>query len=170
MRNDLLVGVFFLLLVLELCRLCRQANLQKLLFHKARALPAKAPRQLKPKSEKACPHCQAYPSLDAQAQVPRPPSPRPWKFIKGKGGRKKWIATEGYARPNPVCDYDAISDASIHAVVGYGTHGKQEDIQDLYCQASKHKFTARRHTPATCTQVQAVLHRLKTHSNDRSIN
>jgi hypothetical protein len=86
MRNDLLVGVLVLLPVLELYRLSRHANLQKLLFHKARALPARAPRQLKPKSEEDCPHCQAHKSLNAQAKAPRPPTPRPWKLIKGKGG------------------------------------------------------------------------------------
>jgi transposase-like protein/IS1 family transposase len=110
---------------------------------------------LKPKSEKDCPQCQAKPDLNAQTQVPRPPSPRPWKFIKGKGGRKKRIATQGYACPNPACDYYTITDANIHALVGYGTHGEQETIQDFRCQACQPKFTARRHT---------VLYRLKTHS------
>jgi transposase-like protein len=155
MRNDLLVGVLILLLVLELYRHCRQANLQKLVFHKARTLPARTPRQLKPKSEKDCPHCQAHQSLNAQVLAPRPPSPRPWKFIKGKGGRKKRIATDGYACPNPACNYHTITDANINALVGYGTHGEQEPIQDFRCQACQQKFTARRDT---------VLYRLKTHS------
>jgi len=39
--------------------------------------------------------------------------------------------------------------------VGYGRHGKYEEIQDLICQACHQKFTVRRHT---------VLYRLKTHS------
>jgi IS1 family transposase len=43
----------------------------------------------------------------------------------------------------------------IHALVGYGSHGKQEKIQDLMCQACKKKFTVRRDT---------VLYRLRTHS------
>jgi IS1 family transposase len=43
----------------------------------------------------------------------------------------------------------------MHALVGYGSHGKQERIQDLMCQACGKKFTVRRDT---------VLYRLKTHS------
>jgi hypothetical protein len=62
MRNDLLVGVLILLLVLELCRLCRQANIQKLLFHQARTLPAKTPRQLNPRASRI-------------ARIARPTSP-----------------------------------------------------------------------------------------------
>ena len=38
-------------------------------------------------------------------------------------------------------------------MVGYGSHGKSECIQDLFCQACKTKFTVRRDTP---------LYRLKT--------
>jgi transposase-like protein len=39
--------------------------------------------------------------------------------------------------------------------VGYGTHGTQEVIHDLKCQACGKKFTARRNT---------ILYRLKGHS------
>ncbi|MFZ6029540.1 MAG: hypothetical protein ACOYYS_17645 [Chloroflexota bacterium] len=46
-----------------------------------------------------------------------------------------------------------MDDASLHALVGYGTHGKYERIQDLRCQFCRKKFTVRRHT---------VLYRLKT--------
>ena len=46
-------------------------------------------------------------------------------------------------------------DESIHALVGYGYHGKNERIQDLMCQACRKKFTVRRDT---------VLYRLKSHS------
>jgi transposase-like protein len=74
------------------------------------------------------------------------------------------MATQGYACPNPACGYHTITDANIHALVSYGTHGRQEVIQDLFCQACRHtlalagsarEFTVRRHT---------VLYRLKTHS------
>ena len=44
----------------------------------------------------------------------------------------------------------------MHALVGYGSHGKHEKIQDLMCQACGLKFTVRRDT---------VLYRLKTHSD-----
>ena len=43
----------------------------------------------------------------------------------------------------------------MHVLVGYGSHGKHEKIQDLMCQACGKKFTVRRDT---------VLYRLKTHS------
>lgn len=56
---------------------------------------------------------------------------------------------------NPDCEYYRITDESIHALVRYGCHGKQEQIQDLKCQACGKKFTSRRN---------AVLYRLKTHS------
>jgi transposase-like protein len=46
-------------------------------------------------------------------------------------------------------------DERMHALVGYGSHGKQERIQDLMCQACGKKFTLRGDT---------VLYRLKTHS------
>jgi transposase-like protein len=48
-------------------------------------------------------------------------------------------------------------DEGIHALVGYGSHGKHERIQDLMCQACGKKFTVRRDT---------VLYRLKTHSEN----
>jgi transposase-like protein len=48
-----------------------------------------------------------------------------------------------------------ITDEKIHELVGYGTHGKYEDVQDLICQACRKKFTVRKHT---------LLYRLKTHS------
>ena len=48
-----------------------------------------------------------------------------------------------------------ITDERIHALVGYGSHGKQELIRDLKCQACGKKFTSRRNT---------ILYRLKTHS------
>jgi len=34
----------------------------------------------------------------------------------------------------------------IDALVGYGHHGLRDPIQDFYCQACHHKFSARRHT------------------------
>jgi transposase-like protein len=46
-------------------------------------------------------------------------------------------------------------DERMHVLVGYGSHGKHEKIQDLMCQACGKKFTVRRDT---------VLYRLKTHS------
>ncbi len=70
-------------------------------------------------------------------------------------GPKKHSNTEGLACDNVACVYYGITDATVHALIAYGGHGKHEWIQDLYCQACEHKFTVRRHT---------VLYRLKTPS------
>jgi transposase-like protein len=43
----------------------------------------------------------------------------------------------------------------MHALVGDGRQGKQEEIRDLKCQACGKKFTIRKNT---------ILYRLKTHS------
>jgi hypothetical protein len=40
-----------------------------------------------------------------------------------------------------------MNDARIHALVGDGSHGRQERIQDLKCQACDTTFTGRRNTP-----------------------
>jgi IS1 family transposase len=75
--------------------------------------------------------------------------------VRSKRGRKKTVCTHGYACNNPECIYFHITDEAIHALVGYGFHGKHERIQDLMCQACKKKFAVRRDT---------ALYRLKTHS------
>jgi IS1 family transposase len=81
--------------------------------------------------------------------------PTPWPEKKSKRGRKKTVCTRHQFCSNPDCDYYLITDDKIHALVGYGKHGKYEDIQDLICQACRKKFTIRKHT---------LLYRLKTHS------
>jgi hypothetical protein len=70
-------------------------------------------------------------------------------------GRKKTLSTQGYACNNRKCAYYRVKDERVHALVGYGHHGKKERIQDLMCQACGEKFTVRRDT---------VLYRLKSHS------
>lgn len=148
MNNQLLLLLLFVLLSLELLCLSKQKWLQRLLTGK--------PRVHKPKSEKDCPCCEA-------AHVQGTPvstecshaAPISWSQRKGKGGRKKTISTQGYFCSNPDCGYLGVVDESLHALVGYGRHGRHEDIQDLRCQACDQKFTVRRHTP---------LYRLKTHS------
>jgi hypothetical protein len=81
--------------------------------------------------------------------------PCPWNGVRNRRGRKKTISTQGYACNNRNCVYYHVPDEGIHALVGYGHHGKYERIQDLMCQACGKKFTVRRDT---------VLHRLKSHS------
>jgi hypothetical protein len=80
--------------------------------------------------------------------------PCPWSEVRNRRGRKKGISTQGYACNNRECVYFHVIDESIHALVGYGCHGKKERIQDLICQACGQKFTIRRDT---------VLYRLKSH-------
>jgi transposase-like protein len=81
--------------------------------------------------------------------------PISWQLRKGRGGRKKKIPTERYFCPNKSCEYYAITEEAIHALVGYGVHGTNEVIQDFKCQAFGKKFTSRRDT---------ILYRLRTHS------
>jgi hypothetical protein len=54
---------------------------------------------------------------------------------------------------NKGCEYYGVRDARIHALVGYGHHGKGEQIQDLFCQSCRTKVSERRDT---------ALYRLKT--------
>jgi len=78
-----------------------------------------------------------------------------WQLRKGKGGQKKRVQTERYFCPKKSCEYYGIADAGIHALVGYVTHGKQEEIQVLTFQVSGKMFSARRNT---------ILYQLKSHS------
>jgi IS1 family transposase len=108
-------------------------------------------RRLRPRTPDDCGQCRA--EADQEGEEHRQREIIPWSEIKSARGRKKRIDTEGQACPTKQCDYHGITDASIHALVGYGSHGKSQCIQDLFCQACKTKFTMRRDTP---------LYRLKT--------
>ncbi|MCP4599798.1 MAG: hypothetical protein GY847_04530 [Proteobacteria bacterium] len=118
-------------------------------------------RRLRPRTPKDCAQCRAEAEQEGEEVGQR--EVIPWSEIKSLRGRplvlwprdkgKKKIDTEGYACPNRDCDYVDIREANIHALVGYGSHGKSECIQDLFCQACRTKFTVRRDTP---------LYRLKT--------
>lgn len=83
--------------------------------------------------------------------------PVSWQLRKGRGGRKKEVATEGYFCPNIAGKYYGITEEGIHvhALVGYGKHGNQAEIRDFKCQACGRKFTTRRNT---------ILYRLKSRS------
>jgi hypothetical protein len=113
---------------------------------------AKVPRPLKSKTGEDCPYCQAAPGSHIDEE---PQRQQPWREGRSRRGRKKEIPTQGYACNQPKCRYYHTMDAQVHALIGYGHHGKYERIQDLLCQACGHKFTVRRDT---------VLYRLKTHS------
>jgi transposase-like protein len=72
--------------------------------------------------------------------------------------REKTIDTQGYSCPHPDCDYFLNTDAAVHALIGYGHHGRHEPIQDFFCTACQRKFTARRHT--TLYQLKASSRRV----------
>ncbi len=87
----------------------------------------------------------------------------PYAQRKSRRGRTKTIDTHGQACPNPDCDYCGVIDPALHALVGYGHHGRHDPIQDFYCQACHRKFSARRHTPlyrlrTPAARVAQVLH------------
>lgn len=148
--KDLLVIFAILVLCLELYRLLRSYWIRRILKKKKEAKQLRKPRVLKPKSERDCPFCVKE---KGKLGSPKPETPTAWSLRKGRGGPKKIISTQGYFCPNPECEYFCISDENIHALVGYGSHGKQELIQDFKCQACRKKFTSRKNT---------VLYRLKT--------
>lgn len=110
------------------------------------------PAVLRPKSEKDCHFCR---ERKEKRTVAKREMPESWEMRKGRGGRKKKIRSEGFFCPNKSCEYYGITEEAIHALVGYGTHGRQEVIRDFKCQACGKKFTARRNT---------ILYRLKSHS------
>ena len=110
---------------------------------------------MQPKSEKDCPFCVAEKIAGNQRGESCTHLPVPWRQRKGRGGRKKRISTQGYACTNPSCDYYRIIDEQIHALIGYGGHGKDENIQDFFCQCCKRKFSARRNTVLYCLKTSS---------------
>jgi IS1 family transposase len=161
----LLLTVLFLVLLLELGRLDDCPAPPK--------PPRHGPRFLRSRTPNDCPHCR-----DAAATPPPAPARVvvPYAQRKSRRGRKKTIDTRGQACPNPDCDYREITDPAVHALVGYGHHGQLDPIQDFYCQACHHKFSARRHTvpyqlktpPAHVAQVlHAVAEGLSSHAAAR---
>jgi IS1 family transposase len=150
------VSLLILLAILILLRAILQSIL---LNHRPRPgtqeHKPKTLRPLKPKSEDDCPFCRE----EKGSSIEKPGTcgtARPWSEVRNRRGRKKTIFTQGRACNNPNCIYYRIKDERIHALVGYGSHGKHEKVQDLMCQACGKKFTERRDT---------VLYRLKTHSD-----
>jgi IS1 family transposase/transposase-like protein len=150
--NQLFGILVILVLAIELYRLLRGNWIRRILMKKKDGAGSRKPRVLKPKSEKDCPFCVKE---KGQEKAADPKMPVPWSQRKGRGGPKKKLSTQGYFCSNPECEYCGIRDENIHALVGDGSHGKHEMIQDLKCQACAKKFTIRKNT---------VLYRLKTHS------
>jgi transposase len=101
------------------------------------------PRNLKPKSPEECPLCNQHfcflpyrPKLEVV----------PWSERKSRRGRPKTVDTGGHACLDPLCDYFAIADPEIHALVSNGCRGKQR-ILYLKCQACGGCHTSRFGTP-----------------------
>jgi IS1 family transposase len=120
---------------------------------------SKLPCLLKPRTPDDCPTCRlASPASSAGVLAPVPV--RPWREVKSRRGAPKRIDTQGFACPNRQCRYFGNTDASFHALVGDGKHGRVERIQTFRCQACHTTFTSRRNTP---------LYRLKTPSHQFAI-
>ena len=152
MVKDLLGILGILLLLFEVYRFLRRYWLGRLLEKKKKEKRTRKPAVLRPKSERDCRFCCEDKGKRTEAKREMPLS---WQMRKGRGGRKKKIQTKGYFCPNKSCEYYGITEETIHALVGYGKHGKQEEIRDFKCQACGKKFTARRNT---------ILYRLKSDS------
>lgn len=129
-------------------------------------------RLLKPKTDKDCPYCQAQVAEGIEAKTECKEHVIPWEMRKGKGGRKKTVCTDGYFCSNPKCYYYLMDDERVHALVGYGHHGKKERIRDLRCQQCRKKFTVRRNTMLyrlqTVSSVVAVMVNLMVTGTDPS--
>ena len=108
--------------------------------------------RLKARSPEDCPACQVGQRVRTVNGVSAD-AVRPWREVKGKGGRKKQSNTHGHACPNQACRYHGIRDQAIHALVLQETRGKTGAIWRLRCKACGKRFTERHDT---------VLARLKT--------
>jgi hypothetical protein len=73
-------------------------------------------RPLRPRTPDDCPTCRAAAAAQPAAITP---TVVPYLQRKSSRGRKKTIDTRGQACANPECDYHAITDPAIHALVGY---------------------------------------------------
>jgi hypothetical protein len=76
-----------------------------------------APRHLKPRSLLACPVCCSSSARSPDQKLP-PLAVRPWREVKSRRGAPKRVSTEGFACPNPACQYYEITDAQVHASSG----------------------------------------------------
>ena len=155
MSHDLLIILLAVLLTWEFNRFLKSRSFRNCIVRLKPSTSPPKPRVMKPKSEKDCPFCVAEKAVRSQQVGSCTHLPVPWRQRKGQGGRKKRISTNGYACLNQSCDYYRIIDEQIHALIGYGGHGKGEAIQDFYCQCCKRKFSARRNTVLYCLKTSS---------------
>ena len=155
--NDLIgivVGAIVGVLVWR-CWIRQRRRLQRWWQHQT----AKLPRQWKPHAAQACAACRAGLHVSV---VRRTPKVEPYTSGKNKPGRPKRLETAGYACPGPTCRYFGVTDAAVHALVGYGTLDGQHPIQRWRCQACGTTFSCRRGTPlyylkSALSEVELVL-------------
>jgi len=108
---------------------------------------SRSPKPPKPGNPDLCPLCKEdaaqHLSLRQCLYILTRPQPAPWSQVKGRGGRRKSIDSQGVYCTNPLCAYFAIADSHIHAIVADGHHGKDNSIQNWQCQACGHHVTDR---------------------------
>ncbi len=80
------------------------------------------PWRLRAKSPQDCPGCRQGVTLRAVNRTPVQVV-APWCEVKGKGGPKKQVDTQGFACPNAQCVYHQQREATYHALVGMGCEG-----------------------------------------------
>jgi hypothetical protein len=127
------INPFLFLILLCLLAMIWILRLAMLGFHTKPAPKPKTLRPLKPKTADDYPLCKAEKDKGDDPQAKQ--ALKPWSDVKSPGGRNKTLSTQGYACPNQACRYYGIVADRIHALVGYGRHGKTDRIQDLRCQA-----------------------------------
>ena len=97
----------------------------------------------------------------------------PYANRKSSRGRRKSVASQGFACLNPDCDYYGIIDEQIHALVSHGKRGQQHDIQYFKCQACGKAFSSRKGTPLyylkTSTDTVIMVLWLLAEGVDRSV-
>ena len=112
----------------------------------SRSTRTPTPRPPKPGTPEMCPACRAADApltLGECLHLLTRPAPPPWSEVKGRGGRRKQIDSTGRYCPNPRCDYFAITDPTLHAIVADGHHGPDGSIQNWQCQACGHHASDR---------------------------
>ncbi len=96
-----------------------------------RGFKAAKPRVWKPRGPDDCPQCRE--KIRLSFFRPRT-DVIPYAERKSPRGAKKTIVTEGYACPNVECAYFGVISEALHALVGDGKRGQQQNIQYFKCR------------------------------------
>jgi hypothetical protein len=122
---------FLFLILLCLLAMIWLLRLVMFRFYTKAAPKPKTTRPLKPKTAEDCPFCRAEKDKGDDPQAKQ--ALKRWSDVKSPRGRKKTLSTQGYAYLNQACRYYGNVDERIHALVGYGRHGKTDRIQSRIC-------------------------------------